>query len=71
MQQAGLPVQRAMLSNQLGQASAKRLLSHMQKDKKVSAGQIVFIVPHGIGDARVLKTVDPAVALNVLEEQET
>jgi len=47
------------------------LLSHMQKDKKVSAGQIVFIVPHGIGDARVLKTVDHAVALNVLEEQET
>ena len=71
LQQAGLPVQRAMLSNQLGQANAKRLLSHMQKDKKVSAGQIVFIVPHGIGDARVLKTVDPAVALSVLEEQET
>jgi len=71
LQQAGLPTQRAMLSNQMGEVSAERLLSHMQKDKKVSAGQIVFIVPHGIGDARVIKTVDPALALDVLEEQET
>jgi len=70
LQQAGLPVQRAMLSNQMGEVNAERLLNHMQKDKKVSAGQIVFIVPHGIGDARVIKTIDPALALEVLEEQE-
>lgn len=67
---AGLPTRRSMLSNQLGEASAERLLMHMKKDKKTQSGTIVFIVPHGIGDARVDKKVDPSHALNVIEEQE-
>ena len=63
---AGLPIKRSMLSNQLGEADPKRLMAHMQKDKKVSAGHIVFILPHGIGDARVDKTIDPKFAYDVL-----
>ena len=63
---AGLPIKRSMLSNQLGEADPKRLMAHMQKDKKVSAGHIVFIVPHGIGDARVDKTIDPKFVYDVL-----
>ena len=66
LSRAGLPTQRSMLSNKLGEADAERLMRHMQKDKKVTAGNIVFIVPHGIGDARVDKTVDPALALQVI-----
>ena len=41
---AGLPVNRAMLSNRLGDVDVNRLMIHMQKDKKVSSGR-VFIVP--------------------------
>ena len=66
---AKLPIKRSMLSNKLGQADASEIMRHMQKDKKVSAGMIVFIIPHGIGDARVDKTVDPAIALDVIQHQ--
>ena len=68
LSRAGLPTQRSMLSNKLGEADAKRLMAHMQKDKKVTSGNIVFIIPHGIGDARVDKTVDPALALDVISQ---
>ena len=69
LSRAGLPIQRSMLSNKLGEADARTLMSHMQKDKKVSAGKIVFIVPHGIGDARVHRDIDPAIARQVIEAQ--
>ncbi|MCE2517808.1 MAG: 3-dehydroquinate synthase [Alphaproteobacteria bacterium] len=71
LRRAGLPTTRAMLSNLLGEVSAEVLMRHMQKDKKVSDGAIVFIVPHGIGDARVDRDVDPAQAKAVLEAQNT
>ena len=69
LNRAGLPTTRAMLSNLLGEVSAEVLMRHMQKDKKVSDGAIVFIVPHGIGDARVDRGVDPADTKAVLEAQ--
>lgn len=64
---ATLPVSRQQLSNRLGEAEARRLLSHMQKDKKADAGHIVLIIPHGIGDARVDRAVDAKDVLAVLE----
>lgn len=64
---AGLPTHRSQLSNRLGEADPARLRDHMKKDKKASGGNIVLILPHGIGDARVDKTVDPAHVLAVLE----
>ena len=70
LQRAGLPTSRGMLSNKLGEADVSRLMAHMQKDKKVTSGQIVFIVPHGIGDARVNKGVDAELARDVMERQD-
>ena len=70
LNRAGLPTSRAMLSNMLGEVDVSKLMTHMQKDKKVSAGQIVFIVPHGIGNAQVDKTVDAYLAQDVMERQE-
>lgn len=67
---AGLPTHRGQLSNRLGEADASRLRDHMKKDKKALAGNIVLIIPHGIGDARVDDTVDPADVLAVLEGAE-
>ncbi len=67
---AGLPTSRAMLSNRMGDVDVNRLMTHMQKDKKVAAGQIVFIVPHGIGNAQVDTSVDAALAYDVMETQE-
>ncbi len=64
---AGLPTHRSQLSNRLGEADPARLRDHMKKDKKASAGNIVFIIPHGIGDARVDATVDPEEVLAVLK----
>ena len=64
---AGLPVSRQQLSNRLGEVDASRLLNHMKKDKKASAGHVVLIVPHGIGDARIDANVDAADVLAVLE----
>lgn len=69
LERAGLPIQRNMLSNMLGEVSAEVLMGHMQKDKKVSDGRIVFIIPHGIGDARVDRDINPEDAKAVLEAQ--
>ncbi|MGC6485373.1 MAG: 3-dehydroquinate synthase [Candidatus Puniceispirillales bacterium] len=63
----GLPLSRHQLSNRLGEAEAARLLMHMKKDKKASAGHIVLIVPHGIGDARIDRSVNEADVMAVLE----
>jgi 3-dehydroquinate synthase len=70
LMRAGLPVSRGMLSNRLGEADPDRLMDHMQKDKKTSGGKIVFIVPHGIGDARVDRTVDSRLVREVMETQD-
>ncbi|XDZ65433.1 3-dehydroquinate synthase [Alphaproteobacteria bacterium LSUCC0684] len=70
LEAAGLPTHRRQLSNRLGEASAARLRDHIKKDKKASAGRIVLIIPHGIGDARVDDRVDPADVLAVLEGRE-
>ena len=67
---AGLPTSRAMLSNRLGEVAVSTLMNHMQKDKKITSGQIVFIVPHGIGNAKVDKSVNADLARNVMETQE-
>ena len=63
----GLPLSRHQLSNRLGEAEAARLLMHMKKDKKASAGHIVLIVPHGISDARIDRGVNEADVMAVLE----
>ena len=34
-------------------ASPDKLIAHMRHDKKAKDGKLVFIVPHGIGDARI------------------
>lgn len=68
--QADLPTHRAMLSSRLAKVATSRLITHMQKDKKVASGQIVFIVPHGIGDAKVEKSVDIDLVRDVMENQE-
>ena len=47
---------------------AEALIGLMGRDKKVSAGQIVFILMRGIGDAFVAKDVDPADVKAVLED---
>jgi 3-dehydroquinate synthase len=70
LERAGLPVNRSMLSDKLREADLDRLMGHMQKDKKVAAGKIVFIVPNGIGDARIEKNVDAQLARDVMEKQE-
>jgi len=46
---------------------AEALVGLMGRDKKVSAGRIVFILMRGIGEAFVAKDVDPAAAVAVLE----
>ena len=38
----------------------RRLLEHMTRDKKVTAGRVVFILVRGIGEAFVSDAVDPA-----------
>ncbi len=62
-----LPLSRQQLSNRLGEVESDRLISHMKKDKKASAGNIVLIVPHGIGDARVDRGVSEADVRAVLD----
>lgn len=69
LSRAGLPTSRAMLSNVMGGVDTGALMAHMQKDKKVSGGKIVFIVPHGIGNAKVDTSIDPEDAKTVLEAQ--
>ncbi|MGU9961960.1 MAG: 3-dehydroquinate synthase [Candidatus Puniceispirillales bacterium WSBS_2018_MAG_OTU23] len=66
---AGLPTTRKMLSKRVGDADTATLIARMQKDKKVSGGNIVFIVPHGIGNARVHQSVDLKIVKTVLEAQ--
>jgi len=46
---------------------AEALVGLMGRDKKVSAGKIVFILMRGIGEAFVARDVDPADAVAVLE----
>jgi 3-dehydroquinate synthase len=70
LSRAGLPTNRTMLSNLLGGVSADVLIGHMQKDKKARNGAMTFIVPHGIGDARVDCNVDIAHIKAVLEAQD-
>ena len=38
----------------------RRLLGHMQKDKKVADGRITFILVRGLGEAFITRDVDPA-----------
>ncbi len=47
---------------------AEALVGLMGRDKKVDAGQIVFILMREIGDAFVARDVDPAEAMAVLED---
>ena len=44
--------------SQSGEWTADRLFQHMGQDKKVSAGQITFILAHGIGQGFVTREVD-------------
>ena len=67
LEQAGLPTSRQALSNRLGDVTADQLLGHMKKDKKADAGQIVLIIPHGIGDARIDRHVETDNVMSVLK----
>ena len=68
LETAGLPVSRKSLGDKVALASAQTLLQHMRVDKKAINGKLTFIIPHGIGDARVDKTIGEAQVLSVLEE---
>jgi 3-dehydroquinate synthase len=49
--------------------SAERLVHHMAQDKKAQRGKLTFILPQGIGVARVVKAVEPqAVATFLMVE---
>ncbi len=48
--------------------TANRLLDHMRKDKKVSAGRLTFILARGIGQAFISQDVDPKAVHALLEE---
>ena len=47
---------------------AEGLIALMGQDKKVRAGEITFILAHGIGEAFVARGIDLAVVRSVLED---
>ena len=65
---AGLPTHRSGLSEKLAEAPPEALLGHMRRDKKARDGGIVLVLPHGIGDARIEKSVPEDQILSILGE---
>jgi 3-dehydroquinate synthase len=56
---AGLPTRLAQVAG--GPFAADRLIAHMVQDKKAEGGSLVFVLARDVGDARVVKGVDPSV----------
>jgi 3-dehydroquinate synthase len=61
----GMPLAPPPLTS--GAWDARRLLDHMQSDKKVKDGRITFILAGGIGGAFVSHDVNPVAALAAME----
>ena len=55
------------LSEKLGKASPESLIEHMRKDKKNTKGNLTFILPHGIGDARIKKDINENTIIEILK----
>ena len=53
----------------LGGLSPDRLVSHMEKDKKVEDGRLTFVLLQALGEADLCRTIDRPTALNFLEDQ--
>ena len=71
LERAKLPTSRAMLlSDRVRKAKPETLIRHMRKDKKVADSNIVFIVPHGIGNAKVHREVDLNLVIKILERED-
>jgi 3-dehydroquinate synthase len=67
IESAGLPTRLADIAG--GPYSAERLIAHMRQDKKSRGGEIVFVLVHRIGEACVVKGVEPdAVRRQLLKE---
>ncbi len=67
LKEVGLPIQMSDIPGQLPPAST--LLDIIAQDKKVSRGQLTFILSRGIGDTFVEKGVDPKTVQAFLEEK--
>jgi 3-dehydroquinate synthase len=61
---AGLPTRLDQVL--AGPFAADRLIAHMVQDKKAEGGALVFILARDIGDALVVKGVDPAILRDFL-----
>jgi shikimate kinase/3-dehydroquinate synthase len=48
--------------------SAKRLIAHMQRDKKMRDGRLAFILARGLGQAFTTRDVPPEAVLAVLRD---
>ncbi len=55
--------------SQSGEWQAERLLHHMRQDKKVSVGQLTFVLARGIGEAFVTREVDEAELMSALRQE--
>lgn len=49
--------------------NAQNLVNHMRQDKKVKNGEIVFVLPNGIGSSFLSKDIDEKEVIEVLEEK--
>jgi 3-dehydroquinate synthase len=56
---AGLPTRLDQVAG--GPFAADRLIAHMAQDKKAEGGALVFVLARDIGDALVVKGVEPAI----------
>ncbi len=65
--EVGLPTRLDQIPGQL--PNAETLMDHIAQDKKVSRGNLTFILTRGIGQSFIEKTVDPAGVLSFLEEK--
>ncbi len=66
LQQAGLPTTLGEISGELG--STETLMAAIAQDKKVSRGQLTFILTRGIGRAFIERNVDPAAVAAFIED---
>ena len=49
--------------------NAQNLVNHMRQDKKVKNGEIVFVLPNGIGSSFLSEDIDEKEVIEVLEEK--
>ncbi|MTH98099.1 3-dehydroquinate synthase [Roseibium sp. RKSG952] len=67
LSEVGLPVRLSQIPGQM--PPAETLMEAIMQDKKVSRGQLTFILTRGIGQAFVEKAVDPAAVKSFLTEK--